>query len=63
MIVYKNTNELAGRSRMINVGRWQIVQEIYKGTQLVWRAVRSCFGYGYWVNNKPWLNTDAWKNS
>lgn len=35
---------------------------IYKGSQLVWQAVRSCFGSGKWLNKKPWINKEAWKN-
>lgn len=62
MIYYQGNKELSGKYRMIHVGRWQIVQEIYKGARLVWTAVRSCFGAGYWINDKPWLNDEAWKN-
>ena len=32
------------------------------GSNLVWQAIKSCFGLGYFVNNKEWSNTDAWKN-
>lgn len=35
---------------------------IYQGVVLLWEAVRSCFGRGRWVNEKPWLNDDAWRN-
>ncbi len=35
---------------------------VYKGTRLVWQAISSCFGGGYWVNEKRWKNEDAWKN-
>ena len=35
---------------------------IYYGSKLVWQAIRSCFGKGFWVNDKPWANDDAWKN-
>lgn len=35
---------------------------IYYGTKLVWQAIRSCFGKGFWINDKPWSNDDAWKN-
>ena len=36
---------------------------VYKGLQLVWEIIKSCFGKGYWINNAPWVNNDAWKNS
>lgn len=62
MIKYQITNDLAAKSRMIHLGRWQVVQEIYKGARLVWTAIRSCFGAGFWINEKPWLNEEAWKN-
>lgn len=38
------------------------VQAVYYGTQLVWQAIRSCFGSGRWINDKPWLNIEAWRN-
>lgn len=40
----------------------KIITAVYNGTRLVWQAIRSCFGNGFWVNEKPWINTDAWKN-
>ena len=39
------------------------ITAVYKGLRLVWTAIRSCFGKGFWINDKPWLNTDAWKNT
>lgn len=40
---------------------------IYKGTQLVWRtvynAIKSCFGSGTWIQDKPWLGSDEWKSN
>lgn len=38
------------------------VSTIYKGSVKVFEAIKSCFGKGYWVNEKPWLNNDVWKN-
>lgn len=40
---------------------------VYKGSQLVWmtvyNAIKSCFGSGTWVQDKPWLDSDSWKNN
>ena len=38
------------------------IPAIYAGTRLVWPAIRSRFGSGWWVNEKPWLNEEGWKN-
>ena len=36
---------------------------LYKGKRLIWEAVKSCFGRGMWINEKPWSNTDGWRNN
>lgn len=38
------------------------VAAVYKGTQLLWQYIRSCFGRGYWINEKPWSNENGWAN-
>lgn len=38
------------------------VAAVYKGTQLIWQYIRSCFGRGYWINEKPWSNDNGWAN-
>lgn len=40
-----------------------IISSVYKGVTLVWSAIRSCFGIGYWVNTMPWSNADVWRNN
>ena len=40
----------------------KIVTQVYKGLKLVWEAIKSCFGAGYWKNDAPWSNTEGWKN-
>lgn len=50
--------------RLVVGGEW--VKLLYYGADLMWRAAKriitSCFGSGYWINDKPWLNQDSWKN-
>lgn len=50
-----------GKSIQKNIGA------IYQGTRLVWRtvynAIKSCFGSGTWLGDKPWLGDDLWKNN
>lgn len=41
----------------------KVITSVYKGVQLVWEAIRSCFGKGYWINNYQWSNEDAWKSN
>lgn len=45
----------------ITLGR-ATVTSIYKGMSLVWEAIKSCFGAGFWKNEAPWSNTEVWKN-
>lgn len=34
---------------------------VYKGATLIWQAVRSCFGSGRWIKDKPWLGNEGWR--
>ena len=38
------------------------IAAFYWGARLVWMAVRSCFGSGIWVQSKPWIGSEKWKN-
>ena len=46
----------------INIGQ-RALSAIYKGSRLIWMAIRSCFGSGLWVQQKPWLDNEKWKNN
>lgn len=41
----------------------RLISMIFKGTILVWEAIRSCFGRGFWINKFGWSNEDGWKNN
>lgn len=56
-MIYRNGKEIT----QIFKGN-RVISAIYKGTKLVWQAVRSCFGSGSWRNDKPWINDEGWKN-
>lgn len=38
------------------------ISMVRKGGRLAWEAIKSCFGKGRWINAKPWINKDGWKN-
>lgn len=38
------------------------VQALYRGSVLIWEAVSSCFGSGFWREKLPWKGTDSWRN-
>jgi hypothetical protein len=44
----------------INYGKVAL-SAVYHGATLVWQAIRSCFGTGVWISDKPWIGTDGWK--
>ena len=39
----------------------RVVSAIYAGSRLVWLAVSSCFGAGYWIRTKGWSRKEAWR--
>lgn len=58
---YKNGKELVGKH--LNGNTCVYIYKIVKNKAvLIWEAVRSCFGRGFWVNDKSWSNGDGWKN-
>lgn len=38
------------------------VEKAYLDGKLIYIGIRSCYGGGAWINKKPYLNNDAWKN-
>ena len=51
----------------LNASVTKNIGAIYQGSKLVWRtiynAIKSCFGSGTWLGDKPWLGDDTWKNN
>lgn len=56
-MIYRNNKEIT----FIYKGT-KPISMLYRGEYLLWQAVRSCFGMGYWINDKAWLNDEGWKN-
>lgn len=53
---------LEGNKETVGVtAKGKVIAAIYEGAQLLWEAVRSCFGSGMWIIKKPWLSKEAWK--
>ena len=58
MPIYKENKEIT----VISKGS-KLVDYIYKGSLLIWQAIKSCFGSGFWVNEKGWYNEEGWRNN
>ena len=58
MAIYLKDKEITS----VNYGN-KAIAAIYKGTKLIWEAIRSCFGKGFWINTHSWNNGDTWKNN
>jgi len=54
-MIYKGGKDLSARYYGLKA-----VSAVYYGTKLVWEAISSCFGSGYWIGEKPWKSEDAW---
>ena len=57
-MIHKDGNELSARF-------WgsKIVVSVYRGIKAIWSSVRSCFGSGKWIGNKPWIGKEKWKGT
>lgn len=31
--------------------------------RLIYEGIKSCYGKGYWIPEKPWLDDDKWKDN
>lgn len=39
------------------------VEQMWLNGKLIWQGVRSCYGSGAWIDTKPWLDNDGWKDN
>lgn len=56
-MIQKNNIDLSARY----LGN-KVISYVYKGVQLIWSSISSCFGGGMWFNDRVWNNNDPWKN-
>jgi hypothetical protein len=54
-MIYKGSKEVS-----VRYFGTHLISAVYHGLQLVWEAINSCFGSGYWIGEKPWSDTDPW---
>lgn len=48
------------------VGKDKVVTDLvalYDIFHELWSAVYSCYGSGAWLSEKPWTDTDGWKDN
>lgn len=41
----------------------RVYRKIPNTLLLIWEAVRSCFGKGFWIDDKPWSDIDGYKDN
>ena len=45
-----------------STGGPKVISAVYQGFKLLWQYIKSCFGRGYWINDKMWSERDGWAN-
>ena len=38
------------------------ISELFANLRKIYTAIKSCFGRGFWINEKPWDNLGSWRN-
>ena len=51
-----------GHSKASQMIDGHMVETMWLNGHIIWQGIRSCYGGGMWLNEKPYLNTDGWKN-
>lgn len=60
MSIVRKDREVTGihRNGRDTMEVWKFIDGAWRS---VWQFIRSCFGRGFWANDKQWSNTDGWK--
>lgn len=40
-----------------------VISKVAKGTVTLWEKILSCFSSGLWKEDRPWINSEIWKNN
>ena len=56
-MTFNNDKEVRGIQHLSNV-----VTSVYHMGNLVWTAVTSCFGRGFWQADAPWSDVECWQD-
>lgn len=56
-MIYLNEKEIS----IIEYGG-KVLSYVYRKGKMVWQAIKSCFGAGFWTNEKAWINEEPYKN-
>lgn len=57
-MIHRGSNTTA----VLRHGR-KTITYVYHGFVKIYQAIRSCFGSGVWISNRPWIGSDKWKNN
>lgn len=57
-MIFREGREISG----IRFGG-RLLSAVHVGARLVWQAVNSCFGAGFWQSMKPWRRSDGWRRN
>ena len=47
----------------IRYGGYSTITKIFNGIVKVYEGIKSAFGAGFWQDDKPWLDNEAWKDN
>jgi hypothetical protein len=47
---------------ILQIGK-DVVFVMWLGAVKIYNSIRSCFGTGRWIQNKPWTSKDIWRNN
>jgi len=60
--IIDDTILINSRQVMLSAYGNRAINTIYIGANVVWQGIRSCFGSGHWEDERPWDDSDGWKD-